>query len=290
VTASRIASSDGYRQTTALMRFALILGAVLTFFTGVQLFVLTERTDELFAWTIEASLTATIIGAFYWTACVLAYLSWRRQPWVRARVGIPGVALFLWATLVTTVIHLDRFHLDSDIATARLAAWAWLIIYIADPILVSVAWLLQGRVRGNDPPRTAPLAPPSRVFLIVSGSAAGGLGLVMLLAPSALTDAAGIPLTPLTSRTVGAWVVAMGAVFVTMAWEDDRDRIRPAAIASLVASVLLLVGTVRYAEQVDWGPGGWIYVVLIGSILVSGMVGVGGAAPAPRRDQPRVST
>lgn len=60
------------RQTNGLMRFALILGATLTFLSGVQLFVLTDHTADLFAWTIGAGATATIMGAFYWTACSLS--------------------------------------------------------------------------------------------------------------------------------------------------------------------------------------------------------------------------
>jgi len=71
------------------MRFALALDACLTLVSEVQLFVLTTRTPEVFAWTIAAGSTATIMGAFYWTACGLSFLSWRR----RARVGIPALGL-----------------------------------------------------------------------------------------------------------------------------------------------------------------------------------------------------
>ncbi|NQV05007.1 hypothetical protein HQ535_00520 [bacterium] len=72
------------------MRFALILGAVLTFLSGIQLFVLTGHTADFFAWTIGAGSAATAIGAFYWTAIALSYLSWRRQPWVRACIEVPA--------------------------------------------------------------------------------------------------------------------------------------------------------------------------------------------------------
>lgn len=43
-----------HSQTTALMRFALILGAVLTLLCGIQLFALTGHTADFFAWTIGA--------------------------------------------------------------------------------------------------------------------------------------------------------------------------------------------------------------------------------------------
>ena len=41
--------SAAHRQTTPLMRFALLLGALLTFLAGVQLFVLTDHTTDWFA-------------------------------------------------------------------------------------------------------------------------------------------------------------------------------------------------------------------------------------------------
>lgn len=265
--------STNYRQTVPLMRFALLLGAILTFLSGVQLFVLTDYTADTFAWTIGAGATATIIGAFYWTACVLAYISWRRQPWARARVGVPGVTLFLWATLFATLVHLENLHLSSGSASARLAAWAWLIIYVVDPVLVTVALVQQWRTPGTDPPRLHRLPTTYRVALDVVGAAFGVVGLVMVVAPTAVVDLSAFPLTPLTSRTIGAWVLAMGAVFVTMAWEKDRDRIKPAAVASLVAPALLVIGMVRYIDQFSWDGRGWAYLVMIGLILA---VGIGG--------------
>lgn len=267
------------RQTIPLMRFALLLGAILTFLSGVQLFVLTDRTERFFAWTVGSGATATIIGAFYWTACVLAYLSWRRQPWVRARVGVPGVTLFLWATLLSTLLHTENFHFGSDVTSARLAAWAWLIVYVVDPILVTLALVLQRREPGTDPPRFGYLSSSYRRVLNVVGPAFALLGVGMVAMPSAVVDTAPFPLTPLTSRTIGAWVIAMGVVFVTMAWENDRDRIRPAAIASVVAPALLIIGTLRYLDQFTWGAPGWAYVIMITLILGIGVWGLIGGIP-----------
>ncbi len=265
-----------YRQTIPLMRFALLLGAILTFLSGFQLFVLTDSTEDTFAWTIGAGATGTIIGAFYWTACPLSYLSWRRQPWVRARVGVAGVTLFLWATLFTTLAHLDKFHFSSESGSGRMAAWAWLVIYVFDPILVTAAVVLQRRSSGVDPPRAYQLPAFYRIALDLLGGAFSVLGLVMLVVPGAVVGRAPFPLTPLTSRTIGAWVLAMGVVFLTMAWENDYDRIRPAVLASLVAPGLLLIGTIRYWDQFSCGASGWAYLIMIGLIGSMGVLGLVG--------------
>lgn len=264
-----------YRQTIPVMRFALLLGAILTFLSGVQLFVLTDYTEDFFAWTIGAGSAASIIGAFYWTASPLAYLSWRRQPWARARVGVPGVTLFLWATLFTTLVHLDKFHFSGS-ASGQFAAWSWLIIYVVDPILVTVALILQWRSPGVDPPRVHELSTFYRMALNVTGTAFSLLGLVMVIGPAAIVERSPFPLTPLTSRTIGAWVLAMGVVFLTMAWENDHDRIRPAAVASVMAPPLLLIGIIRYSDQFVWDASGWAYVIMIGLILAMGLGGLAG--------------
>ena len=269
-----------YRQTNGLMRFALLLGAILTFLSGTQLFVLTDHTDNLFAWTIGAGATATIMGAFYWTACVLSFISWRRQPWVRARVGVPGVTLFLWATLFTTLVHLDKFHFSGG-ATGQAAAWAWLIIYVVDPILVTIALFLQWRTPGVDLPRARLLPGAYRIVLIASGVFFVALGSLMLFTPSVIVEVSSMPLTALTSRAIGSWVLAMGVIFATMVWENDMDRIRPAAIACLVLPVLLVVGMFRYWDQFTWSGAGLAYPAVIVLIAALGVVGMAAKGRPP---------
>src|SRR5207247_11137137 len=99
------------------------------FLAGVQLFVLTNRTEHWFAWTIAVPLTAAFLGAFYWTAIPLAALSATRRYWADARVAIPGVFVFLVLTFVTSMLHLGKFHLHDADHVARGAAWLWLVIY-----------------------------------------------------------------------------------------------------------------------------------------------------------------
>lgn len=271
------------RQTTPLMRFALGLGTGLTFLAGLPLFLLPGSTDDWFAWTIGAGSAATVIGAFYWTACVLSFLSWRRQPWVRARVGVPGITMFLWATLVTTLLHLEAFHFSGASITGETAAWAWVVIYVADPIIVTVALAQQWRLSGSDPARSERLPGAYRRALWLAGSLFLLLGTVMLLTPSVVIDRAPFPLTNLTARTIGSWVLAMGGVSATMAWEDDRDRIRPGAVAALVAPVLLGVAMLRFRGEFTFGVSGWVYVALLALLAV---LGAAGLTTRPQRQPP----
>ena len=263
-----------------LMRLALILGAVLTFVAGVQLFVLTDHTADWFAWTIGAGSAATIIGGFYWTACVLSFLSWRRRVWAEARVGVPGITAFLWATLLTTLLHLDKFHFSDASFTGEGAAWAWLVIYVVDPALVTTALFLQARAPGMDPERGSGFARWYVGALAGTGVAFLVLGVIMIAAPSLIIGRAPFPLTDLTSRAIGSWVIAMGGVYLATAWENDRIRVRPAAVASVVVIILLAVGTLRYRDEFTWSASGWAYLVALGFLAALGAIGLG----AGRRD------
>ena len=91
------------------MRWVFGVGSVLVTAAGVQLFVLTDHTTRYFAWTISSGLSAAFLGAFYFTALVLASGSARQAEWARARVGVFGVWLFVTLTLVATLLHLDKF-------------------------------------------------------------------------------------------------------------------------------------------------------------------------------------
>lgn len=267
------------RKTSGLMRFALGVGVVLTGAAGAQLFVLTDRTEEYFAWTIGVGASAAFLGAFFWAAAVMAYVSWRRREWARARVGLPGVTVFLWATLATTLLHLDAFHLTDGPGTARVAAWGWLIAYSLDPVLVTSALIAQRRVPGVDSARTTRLHRAHAFGLWAAGIVLAGLGLVMVVAPAAAPGLWPWPLTDLTSRALGAWVLGAGGVLVTMAWENDRDRIRPATVALLTLGPLLAVGLLRYRAEFDGTAAVVGYLVAVAVLTLLGAAGWLGEPP-----------
>src|SRR5437867_10647608 len=105
------ASGPAVRPVIPAMRAVFLIGSLLVFAAGFQLFVLTDHTERLFAWTIGVPFTAAFLGAFYCTALVLASSSSREGEWVRVQVGVPGVALFVALTLVVSIVHIESFHI-----------------------------------------------------------------------------------------------------------------------------------------------------------------------------------
>lgn len=271
------AVTPALRTVVPLMRVALLLGAFLVTLAAIQLYVLTDHTDRYFAWTIAVSLTAAFLGAFYWASAPLALLSGLQRAWVHARAGVPGVLVFLWATLVTTLIHLGKFHLHGPGHFAQGAAWLWLIIYAADPALLSVALLLQVRAAGSDPPRSAPLDAWYRVALAVQALVTLGAGAILFAVPLQAARWWPWPLTALTARAMASWLLGLGGVQLTCFFENDWARIRLATISYTVLGVLQLAALARYWATFTWGGAGGFYVAFVASILLLGLYGWGRA-------------
>jgi hypothetical protein len=274
------------RRTIAPMRAILLLGAALVLVAGGQLYLLSAYTDRFFAWTINPPLTAATLGAFYWTALVLAGMSARERTWARARVGVGGVLLFVTLTMVATLLHLDRFHFASPEPTAAAAAWIWLAIYVLDPVLLGAVLLLQLRTPGGDPPRAAPLPAWFRLGIGLQAAILLPLGLLLFLAPTVVVPYWPWALTPLTGRALAAWLLALALVLVQGIREDDLTRLRAATLSYLVLACLALTAVARFAGDVRWdSPTTALYLVfLVGALLLGG----GGYRAATRAERPLV--
>ena len=262
------ASSSGPRMTRPATRALLMAGTVLVVAAGLSLFVLTEHTDRFFAWTIASPLTAAFLGAGYLGAACLDGWCSRKRVWAEARLPLPAVLVFTTITLAVTLVHLDKFHMDSFFG------WAWVVAYIALPLTGVAVLLHQRRAPGDDAPSTDPLP---RWLHVAVRLAAGGmlaLGVAMLLVPERAAHLWPWPLTPLTARAVAAWLVILAVVAVQLTREDDWARLRPLFASYAVMGALQLVALARYPHEMRWGsPAAWIYVGAVVSMLALGAYG-----------------
>lgn len=257
------------------MRAILWIGGGFVLLAGVQLFVLADRTDDLFAWTIAPPQTAAFLGACYWAAAVLAFASARQPTWARARIGVPGVLVFIWLTLLATLIHLDKFHLDEGDFQAKFAAWTWLTIYILEPPALLLAFVIQLRMPGADPPRDRPLPAWLRGALALLAGFLLVFGAALYVAPLDVGDLWPWVLTPLTGRAVAAWIVALALLFGAMVWEDDRLRVIPAWALLITLVPLAVAAPLRFDEGVDWGsPEMIVYLALAATVLALAAAGL----------------
>jgi hypothetical protein len=256
------------------MRAILYVGGIFVLVAGLQLWVLADRTDEIFAWTIDARMSAAFIGSFYWAASILALLSARERTWARARLGVPGVLAFVWLTLLATLFHLDLFHLDEGGFKAQAAGWVWLVVYVVEPPALTWAYWRQLREPGGDPPRTDPLPGPYRAALAALGGFSVALGAVMFVAPLEVAEEWPWALTELTARAIAAWLVAVGGLLLAIRWENERGRIRLGTYVPIAFVALAAVALARFSEEVDLSSGGGAFLLaLLAALGITGLYG-----------------
>ena len=269
------------RRLTAGMRGVLVVGGVAVFIAGFQLYILSEETDRWFAWTIGSPLTAAFLGAGYWMALVAVAFAARQTAWAPARVPIPGVMGFIWMTAVATLLHLDLFHFDEGPTSARVAAWAWLVVYVVAPPAETFYYVRQLREPGADLDSGQPLPAPFRAATAVLGGVMVVLGVGLFVHPAWGRTVWPWLLTPLTARAVAAWLVGWGIVHLVAVVVDDWGALRSTTASLAVLAVLLLGALARYGDEIAWErPVAVIYLVVVAVLLGGSAYGVVRSNPA----------
>jgi hypothetical protein len=264
------------------MAALLWTAGVLVFLAGLQLFVLTERTERYFAWTIDPPLTAAFLGASYWSSAVFEWTAARRRYWGEARIAVPGVFVFTVLTLVVTLIHLDRFHLGSEFAPiTQTVTWLWMAIYVTVPLLMAALWIRQQARAGVDPPAGSRLPGWVRTLLAIHVLVLGAVGIGLLAAPASVASLWPWGLTPLTGRAIGAWLSSLAVVAVHVLRSKSVGAVRPAGFAYLTFGALQGVALLRYPGEIAVAsPEGIGYLVFVASaLLIGGAISGHGRSP-----------
>jgi hypothetical protein len=273
--------SELIKPVIPLTRLTFVLSAALAIIAGVQLYVLADHTKTYFAWTIAAPLSAAFLGASYWAGALLLLLGLRERAWANLRIAVAAVLGFVPLMCLATVMHFDRFHLSRIEFEPRLAAWAWMIVYVTVPFILVAMLVLQLRAPGGDPSRTARVSPALRMLIGANAVIAGAVGLALFVAPQAMAPVWPWPLTPLTSRAIGSGFVAMATGSIQFLREKDWVRTRIGPVPYMLIGALHLAALLRYHATVDWArAGSWVYLFFMIAVFVGGLYSTFLARPA----------
>lgn len=256
------------------MRNMLFIASMLVFIIGISLYLFSEQTATYFAWTINPPLTAAFLGAGYLASFIIEFLSAREKTWVRARLAVPAVTVFTFITLIVTLIHLDKFHLNSPQFITVGITWVWIAVYASVPIIMS--WLLVKQMQKTsiEPARIAPLSRIIQIILYIQGISMTLIGIFMLVSPDLMIPAWPWTLSALTSRAIGAWGVGMGIVATYAAWENDWWRLSAAMTSYALFGFLQLINIIRYPTTLQWElPSAILYTLFMVSIFAIGLYG-----------------
>ena len=129
-----------------------------------------------------------------------------------------------------------------------------------------------------------------RAVLAVQAVVAIVAGIVLFTSsPSVAADVWPWPLTDLTSKAIGTWLVGTGVTCAVVALLDDVACLPGWSVAQVVfGGALLLLGLVRFGGDVANELSLWLIVVFFASMIASGLAGIAcrrGAAGVVRADR-----
>ena len=268
-----VSTPDG--SVTRGMRRMLWVAAGLVLVQGSILLAAHNDTTRYFSWTIAVPVTAAFLGAGYLSAAVLESMAARQSSWQRARIAVPGVLAFTTLTLVVTLVHLGKFHLGAASGLTRTLTWGWLAIYVGVPPVLAFLWWRQARAVPGTAPAGRRLPPLVRVVLGLQGAVMLALGAALLVAPVQVARLWPWPLTALTGRAVGAWLVGFG-IIAAQSWHADRREVAAIAFPAVtVYAALQLAVLAGFTHSMHWDQApAWCYLLFLASLLAVGVAGL----------------
>ncbi len=260
------------RTVLPFTRAVFLLSVLLAGIAGVQLYVLADRTDRYFAWTIGNPLSAAFLGTGFWAGTLLLVFSIRERAWANVRVAMAAVVTFVPLVVATTFMHLGPFHLHSSDLGARIAAWAWIVVYTVVPFAILAFIVLQLRAPGGDPPVASGVPLWIRALLTVNGITSLLVGVALMLVPERLFAYWPWQLTVLTAQTTGSGFLAIAVASLWFVRENAWVRGRVGTVSYLLVGVLQLVALGRFHASAEWGrAGAWLYLLYLLGIVIGGV-------------------
>lgn len=213
-----------------------------------MLYLFPERSGELFAWPIGPAMTAMMLGAAYLGGAYFFTRAVLTQEWHTVTLGFIPVSAFAGYLGIATLLHWDRF------TAGHISFILWAFLYLTLPWVLAFVW---SRNRATDPHTPDVQYPPLPDAV---RRALGGIGLVLalvslllLIAPEVMIPTWPWPLTPLTSRVMGAMFVLPGLVGIGI-WRDGRWSATRHILEAQIGSIaLILLGVILAREDIDWG-------------------------------------
>jgi hypothetical protein len=255
-----------YRMMLVRVISALLVPFLLA--AGLILFILPDRTQQFFAWTIQPPLTPLIMGAGYLSGAYFFIRAALTKEWEQVRLGFLPITAFAWLSAVTTLLHWDRFN------QAHITFYAWVALYAVTPLLVPLIWWINQNNSNPRPTSAAVVPKPASLLLGMAGGMILLTGLVLFAIPQLLIPVWPWDLTPLTARVIGSWFVLPGLVDIAVALKRRWSTVRLVIESQLVGLALILIGLLRgmhdlnLANPLAWGLIAGLSLLVVVLLLV----------------------
>ena len=231
----------------------------------VILFIFPNETEMLFAWKIQPSMSAMMLGSAYAGGIYFFTGVLRSKQWHQVKVGFLPVITFASLLGIATILHWDKFN------HSHISFFAWAGLYFTAPFIVLFVWLRnrnQDTENLDDKDTIIPYM--ARLVMGLFGAVTLLISLFLFLQPSMMIDLWFWTLTPLTARVMGAMFALPGIVGLGIAF-DKRWSAAILILQSQGFSILLiLIASILSLQDYDWKNwGSWIFVGGLGLMLIS---------------------
>ena len=246
----------------------------------VILYLFPDQTTDLWAWTISPTMTAMMMGGGYLAGAWFFLRSATTTEGHRVLKGLLGTTVFTTMLLGATVLHWDRFN------HGHVSFWAWLALYVVTPPLLPLLWFNNRR---TDPvtPAAGDVVVPLPVRAVVAAIGAGQLvfAVAMFVDPDLVLEHWPWTLTPLTARTIAAFIAFPAVTWLLFATDRRWSSFEIPMETATIGLVLTLVATIRAADEFD-GAAPAYAVLLVATIvaLIALQVAMRRRTPDPVRE------
>lgn len=243
---------------------AIVVAILVTAF--IVLYLLPDRTAELFAWEIKPGLSAMFFGASYLGGAWVLGQAARGTHWHRVHAVFPVVTVFTTALLIATFLHWNRF------IHGNLAFVLWTAIYIVSPLLIPALWFQNRREDSNDSEASdVEISPTFRLFVRIVGMASFITIFAAYLQPGILIRVWPWMLTPLTARVLCSWLSVIGVASWVLSFDPHWSAWRAILEGIFLASGLILLAMIMNSHELIRGILNWFTILLLvamASILI----------------------
>ena len=232
----------------------------------VILYLFPDRTEDLWAWTVNPSLTAMVMGGGYLSGAYLFARVATVRRWHRVWPGFVSTTLFTAVLLLATLVHWDKFN------HGHVSFWAWLGLYLITPPLLPWLWF---RNRQTDPATPDPgdvrLDRRLRLVIAMVGVLLLLVGLVLVVRPELVITRWPWKLTPLTARTLSAFISFPATTLLCFFFDDRWSSFRIPLETATLGLVLVALAAIRARDELQ-GPGYAIALFVCSLVLTIGLL------------------
>ena len=200
-------------------------------------------TQTLWAWTIDPPMSCLVMGGGYISGAYFFARVATGNRWHRVAPGFLGTTAFTTLLLAATVLHWDKFNHD------HVSFWAWLALYVVTPPLLPWLWRNNQRTDPGTPdPDDVRLPATLRRLVTIGGCLQLTVAALMFAFPEKWVEDFPWTVTPLTVRSISAYVAFPAVAWVCFAFEDRWSSFRITMQTATLGLVLVGLGALRVTD------------------------------------------